>query len=48
MIMTLIRSKKSWLTFVPAVAVIQRGQTIFIFIKFKGYVDGLFLNIIKF
>jgi hypothetical protein len=47
-IMTLFRGKKFRLIIVPAVAVIQEEQTIFVIIELKIYVDCFFLNIIKF
>jgi len=47
-IMTLFRSKKFRLIIVPAAAVIQEEQTIFIITELKIYVDGFFLNFIKF
>lgn len=46
--MTVIRGKKFQLTIVPAVAVRQREQTIFVIIERKRYVGCLFLNIVKF
>ena len=40
MIMTLF-IYKSWPSHVPAVAVIRKRQVLFIFNRFKGYVDGI-------
>lgn len=36
--------KKSWLNFVPAVAARQRRQVLFIFIRFKRFVDCININ----
>ena len=47
MIMTEFRGKQSLQIPVPAVAVIQEGQALFVIIGCKGYVNGSFLLIIK-
>jgi len=47
-IMNYFNNKKSLLIPVPAVAVIQEGQVVFIVIKFKGQVDGFYFIFINF
>jgi len=42
MIMTVVRGKKSLQIPVPAVAVIQEGQALFVVIGRKGYVNCFF------
>ena len=42
MIMTVFRGKKSLQIPVPAVAVIQEGQALFVIIGRKGYVNRFF------
>jgi len=42
------KDKKFLLIFVPAAAVKQIELTIFVITEFKKYVDGFFLNFIKF
>jgi len=42
------KSNKSWFISVPAFAVIQKGQTLFVFIRYKGYVgDNIIINFKK-
>ena len=47
MIMTVLRGKKSLLIPVPAVAVIQEGQALFIIIGRKGQVNGFYKFFMK-
>ena len=42
--MTVIVSKKLWQIPVPAVAVKQEEQVVFVVIGCKGFVDGFFYN----
>ena len=43
-IMKVVIGKKSWQIPVPAAAVKQEGQTVFIVIGCKGFVDGFFYS----
>ena len=43
-ITNVVIGKKSWQIPVPAAAVKQEGQTVFIVIGCKGFVDGFFYN----